>query len=558
MASKVEALVRNFLKTDGDALYLVPGERIFLLKGTNKVVVGRENLTEESCRTVGAELAPGEPFEAMVEARRKIPFKADPSLDTVEVLFGRSGSSNAIMIRRQQQAAPLPQDEAPYEPPAPTPSAVPSYREAASSPSGSAPVLRPAAPSSAGQPLPPIPVALREKAEVEALDVPDELRGGSSGSDQDDASGRGPRTSRFVVEKPIDEILIRMLDLDASDAHLAPGMSPTFRVHGELQTASDLPALPVEELERLLSPIVPDRDRKELAETRQADFGHEIKGASRFRAHLFHDRQGLNAVFRRVPLERRSAKELGIPPAVLQLGDLASGLVIVSGAAGSGRSTTLAGILDYVNDTRRAHVVTIEDPVEFVFKGKKSVFRQREVGADTRSAREALRGALREDADIILLGELEPPELLIAAVEAAGAGRLVLGTLRAPTATAVVDHLLDVFPTERQAAARNLVADSLRAVVAQTLVKRVGGSRLAAFEVLLSNPSVAALIREGKTFQLTSLQGARASGMNLMEDALLDHVKRGHVEPQEAHAKAADKNSILSLFKSAGVPFEVK
>jgi twitching motility protein PilT len=270
---------------------------------------------------------------------------------------------------------------------------------------------------------------------------------------------------------------------------------------------------------------------------------------------VFRDRGGVGAVFRQIPIEIKTAKDLNLPPAVVQLGDLSKGLVLVTGPTGSGKSTTLAAIVDYINDTRTEHIITIEDPIEFVHKNKKCLVNQREVGSHTRSFKDALRAALREDPDIVLVGEMRDLETIAIAIETAETGHLVFGTLHTTTATSTVDRIVDQFPADRQQQIRVMLADSLKGVVAQTLCRRIGGGRVAALEVLLSNNAVQNLIRDGKTFQLPSiLQTSRAQGMVLLNDSLTDFVKRGLVEPREAYLKAVDKGGLIHLFKNNGIP----
>jgi twitching motility protein PilT len=290
-------------------------------------------------------------------------------------------------------------------------------------------------------------------------------------------------------------------------------------------------------------------------ERHDTDFAYEIPGVARFRVNVFRDRHGVGAVFRQIPIEILTAKQLNLPEAVVRLGDLSKGLVLVTGPTGSGKSTTLAALVDYVNETRTDHIITIEDPVEFVHRNKKCLVNQREIGSHTRSFKDALRAALREDPDIVLVGEMRDLETIAIAIETAETGHLVFGTLHTTTAMSTVDRIVDQFPADRQQQVRVMLADSLKGVVAQTLLRKIGGGRVAALEILLTNNAVANLIRDGKTFQLPSvLQTSKAQGMRLLNDSLLDLVKQGLVEPREAYLKSIDKSALLGAFRTHNIP----
>jgi len=345
-----------------------------------------------------------------------------------------------------------------------------------------------------------------------------------------------------------------MLELQASDVHLSSGTRPVFRIHGEMSEQAEQPVLTSDEVERLLAPIFPERNRSEFLQRNDTDFAYEIAGAARFRVNVFRDRHGVGAVFRQIPIEILTVQDLGLPASVVRLGDLTKGLVLVTGPTGSGKSTTLAALVDYVNETRTDHIITIEDPVEFVHRNKKCLVNQREVGSHTSSFKDALRAALREDPDIVMVGEMRDLETMAIAIETAETGHLVFGTLHTTTATSTVDRIVDQFPADRQQQIRTMLADSLKGVVAQTLCRKVGGGRIAALEVLLTNNAVANLIRDGKTFQLPSvLQTSKAQGMVLLNDSLLDLVKRGLVEPREAYLRAVDKTGLLGAFRGNNI-----
>ena len=305
---------------------------------------------------------------------------------------------------------------------------------------------------------------------------------------------------------------------------------------------------------QLLAPIMPEKNRKEFAERHDTDFAYEIEGLARFRSNVFADRHGPGAVFRVIPSKILTAEQLGLSPHILKLCALNKGLVLVTGPTGSGKSTTLCAMIDYINRTRPDHIITIEDPIEFVHPNQKCLINQREVRTHTDSFKDALRAALREDPDIVLVGELRDLETVAIAIETAETGHLVFGTLHTTTAASTVDRVIDQFPADRQAQIRIMLSESLKGVIAQTLCRKIGGGRVAALEVLIVTQAVSNLIREGKTFQLPSImQVNKAAGMVSLNDALMDLVKKKLVEPSEAYSKAVDKIGFDGLLKRAGI-----
>ena len=356
------------------------------------------------------------------------------------------------------------------------------------------------------------------------------------------------------AEAAIEAMLRAMSQRGASDLHLTSGLSPMLRLHGEIQRADDSGALSPDALRSLLWPIVPKRNREEFERRHDTDFAHEMPGVSRFRVNLFMDRNGIGAVFRRIPFEIIPADRLGLSVQVLELCDLNRGLVLVTGPTGSGKSTTLASLIDRINSTRDDHILTIEDPIEFVHPDKRCLVNQREVHVHTQGFRHALRAALREDPDVVLVGEMRDLETVEIAIETAETGHLVFGTLHTNTAPSTVDRLIDQFPSDRQGQIRAMLAESLKGVIAQTLCKKIGGGRVAAYEVLLGTPAVANLIREGKTYQLYgTIQSSRGIGMCSLGESLTDLVQRGLVDPREAYMKAVNKSEIRQLFANAGI-----
>ena len=360
-------------------------------------------------------------------------------------------------------------------------------------------------------------------------------------------SPSSPATSRPITG--ILPLLEEMLALGASDLHLATDHRPRVRVHGDLEELPGWEPLASERLDGLLAEITPERNREQFTRTADTDFAHELGDRARFRVNLFRDHRGVGAVLRFIPQRIPTTDELGLSESVRRLAYLAKGLVLVTGPTGSGKSTTLAALIDLVNRTRADHIITIEDPVEFVHPSKKCLVNQREVGIHTAS----FKHALREDPDVVLVGELRDLETAAMAIETAETGHLVFSTLHTTTAPSTIERLVDQFPGDRQEQIRVMLANSLRAVIAQVLLKKTGGGRVAAYEILLSTPAVANLIREGKTFQIPSaMQTGRAQGMVMMNDAIVDLVQKKLVEPREAYLKALDKEWMATKLKSMG------
>jgi twitching motility protein PilT len=353
----------------------------------------------------------------------------------------------------------------------------------------------------------------------------------------------------------IDALFDAMCRLGASDLHLSTGMPPLVRKDGVVQPLEPGGGpLGGDQLVALLDPIMPPKNKQEFAERHDTDFAYEIAGLARFRANVFMDRKGRGAVFRVIPSKILTAEALGLSPHILQLCNLNKGLVLVTGPTGSGKSTTLCAMIDYINRNRHDHVISIEDPIEFVHENKNCLINQREVHTHTDSFKAALRAALREDPDICLVGEMRDLETVAIAIETAETGHLVFGTLHTTTAASTVDRVIDQFPTDRQAQIRIMLSESLRGVIAQTLCRKIGGGRVAALEVLIVTPAVSNLIRESKTFQIPSMmQVGKATGMVTLNDALMDLVAKKLVAPDEAYAKAVDKTGFEALLKRGGL-----
>ena len=353
----------------------------------------------------------------------------------------------------------------------------------------------------------------------------------------------------------IDQLFHAMVKIGASDLHLSVGSPPMVRKDGHMQALeAGAGALSAQDVVQLLAPIMPEKNRKEYAERHDTDFAYEIQGLARFRSNVFADRRGPGAVFRVIPSKILTAEQLGLSPHILNLCSLNKGLILVTGPTGSGKSTTLCAMIDHINRTRPDHIITIEDPIEFVHENQKCLINQREVRTHTDSFKDALRAALREDPDIILVGELRDLETVAIAIETAETGHLVFGTLHTTTAASTVDRVIDQFPSDRQAQIRIMLSESLKGVIAQTLCRKIGGGRIAALEVLIATQAVSNLIREAKTFQIPSImQVNKANGMVSLNDALMDLVTRKLVEPAEAYAKAVDKAGFDAALKRAGI-----
>lgn len=351
----------------------------------------------------------------------------------------------------------------------------------------------------------------------------------------------------------IDAFFKLMHDQGASDLHLVAGQPPALRINGDIERVK-YKVLDNNTLKGMVYEIAPESKIKVFEETGDIDFGYEIPGLARYRANFFMQRNGVGAVFREIPSQIMSAEQLGLPQVISRLATLPRGLVLVTGPTGSGKSTTLAAIIDVANRMRQDHIITIEDPIEFVHQCKGCLINHREVGSHTQSFTAALRGALREDPDIILVGELRDLETISLAIEAASTGHLVLATLHTSSAPKTVDRLVEVFPANQQAQVRSTLADGIRAVISQTLFKRIDAKgRSVALEIMIATPAIRNLIREGKTHQIPSaIQVGQKYGMQLLDDSIMDLYNKGLIAADDAYSKAYDKQRFRPLL--AGVP----
>ncbi len=343
----------------------------------------------------------------------------------------------------------------------------------------------------------------------------------------------------------ISELLAFSVKNKASDLHLSAGLPPMVRVDGDMRRIN-VPPLEHRTVHALIYDVMKDKQRQDYEDLLETDFSFEIPGLARFRVNAYNQQRGAAAVFRTIPSSVMTLEDLNAPEIFKQIVDVPRGLVLVTGPTGSGKSTTLAAMIDYINDKHYSHILTIEDPIEFVHTSKKCLVNQREVHKDTRGFAEALRSALRQDPDIILVGEMRDLETIRLALTAAETGHLVFGTLHTSSAAKTIDRVVDVFPAGEKTMVRSMLSESLRAVIAQTLLKKIGGGRVAAHEIMIGTPAIRNLIREDKVAQMYSaIQTGQAVGMQTLDQNLAELVKRGLIAKTDARQKAQNKESFL-------------
>src|SRR5712691_5503376 len=532
MAARIDPFVDVLLREQGDQLYLLPDEPVTMVKDGKPRKVSRQPLTDQHIYALLVEVAPSESanhIDQMTET--EFEYIADRGMVRVRIVPDMGRLTAMVAPIGNSAGAPA---------------------EAASPPAAQrAPANREARAPAAPAPRPPKPSAIAAAPMVEA---PGATRGGT-------APPQG-LPADFVAqykgaERALGELLKALVQSASSDLHLRVGEPPVFRTHGEMKRQAT-PPVTSDQLEVMLLSIMPERNRGEWKETGDSDFAYEIAGVARFRANAARDRKGPVAVFRVIPAKVVTVDELGLSQDVQQLCYLTKGLVLVTGPTGSGKSTTLCALIDLINRTRSDHILTIEDPIEFVHENKKCLITQRQVRVHTESFKSARRAALREDPDVVLVGERRDLETIAIAIETAETGHLVFGTLHTTTASSTVDRIIDQFPADRQAQIRVMLSESLRGVVAQVLCKKVGGGRVAAREILLTTPAVSNLIREAKTFQLPSIiQTSKKLGMLTLNDALFDLVEKGVVEPDEAYMKSVEKAGLVAQFKAKGIKVSI-
>jgi twitching motility protein PilT len=348
----------------------------------------------------------------------------------------------------------------------------------------------------------------------------------------------------------IDILFQSMVERKAADLMLTPGSKPCLKISGDIVPLDEYDILTAEATEAILVEFMPERNREEFSKINDTDFAYELKGFGRFRCNVFRNRLGMGGVFRLIPDKIVTAEDLNLPKAITDLCYLTKGLCVVTGPTGSGKSTTLCGMIDLINRKRKGHIITIEDPIEFVHPNKMCLINQREVGVHTTGFKRALKAALREAPDIVLVGEMRDLETIEIAVETAETGHLVFGTLHTTTAASTVDRLIDQFPADRQQQIRMMLSSSLKGVVAQNLLKKKGGGRIAALEVLIITSAISSLIRDAKTYQIPSqMTIGKKFGMQTLNDSLLDLIKKDMVAPEEAYMKAVDKDEFVRRLK---------
>ena len=357
----------------------------------------------------------------------------------------------------------------------------------------------------------------------------------------------------------IDELLEYMVERNASDLHVTTGTPPVIRVRGEVERMQGYDAFTSEDTQQLLYRILSSEQQKQLELKRQLDFSHSIPGLARFRVNVYFQRESIGAAFRLIPAELKTLEELGIPSSLHQLAEKPRGLVLVTGPTGSGKSTTLAAIIDEINRNRSEHILTIEDPIEFLHRHKRCIVNQREIGPDAVSFAEALRAALRQDPDVILVGEMRDLETIGTALTAAETGHLVFGTLHTQSAPSTIDRIIDVFPAEQQEQVRIQIASSLQGVVTQALLPTLDGAgRVPALEVLLPDDAVRNLIRQGKVEQIYSVMQTNAGrGMQTMEQSLADLIQRRVVDVEVGLSRSSRPQQLIGLLERAGFPVQI-
>ncbi len=506
MPARIDPFVEVLLREKGDQLYLLPDEPVTMVKDGKSRKVSKQPLTDQHIYALLVEVAPSESADHIDQmAETEFEYLADRGMVRVRIVPD-GGRLTAVLAPVDSSAtgagAPAPAAQrAPAVAGAPAPVAVPPP---------------PAAAPPAGLPL----------------------------------DFAAPQYKG--AERALGELLKALVQSSSSDLHLRVGEPPVFRTHGEMKRQST-PALSPEQLELMLLAVMPERNRAQWKETGDSDFAYEIGGLARFRVNAARDRKGPMAVFRVIPAQVVTVEQLNISKEVQQLCYLTKGLVLVTGPTGSGKSTTLCSLIDLINRTRSDHIITIEDPIEFVHESKKCIITQRQVGVHTQGFRAALRAALREDPDIVLVGEMRDLETIAIAIETAETGHLVFGTLHTTTAASTVDRIIDQFPADRQSQIRVMLSESLRGVISQTLCKKTGGGRVAAREILLTTPAISNLIREAKTFQIPSImQTSKQLGMVTLNDALLELVEKREISPDEAYMKSVEKTGLAASLKAKG------
>ncbi len=519
--ARIDRLIEALFARGADQLDLRSGDKATLQLGDESRPVTGSNLQIKLLRNFLAEIVPSELAEEVDQTGDHAFTYCSPS-GTVSIRVERSASSLHI------RATPAPVEKKVEKPPAPKQTKQSRPSKKARPPKRKRPEQPPARAEAAS------PTAASLEPNQHASVTP----------------------SAETAE--IDALFQEMVREGCSDLHLSSGCRPLFRKDGAMVALSSEQPLPADRVHDLLYSITPPAARAEFERRHDTDFSYEVPDLGRFRCNLFMDRRGAGGVFRVIPSDILTAEDLGLSEHILALCHLSKGLVVVTGPTGSGKSTTLAAMVDYINRNRAAHLITIEDPIEFVHENKLCLINQREIGYHTEGFKPALRAALREDPDIVLVGEMRDLETIEIAIETAETGHLVFGTLHTNTAASTIDRIIDQFPADRQSQIRTMLSNSLKGVVAQTLCKKKEGGRLAALEVLIVNSAVSNLIREAKTFQIPSImQTGKRLGMVTLNEALLELAASGQVEAEEAYAKAVDREEFAKLLQTQGIRLDV-
>jgi len=538
MATRLDPFVDVLLREQADQLYLLPDEPVTIVKDGKPRKVSRQPLTDQHIYSLLVEVAPPEAADKIDhQVETEFEYAADKGLVRVRIVpeTGRLTAVISPMKRASQELA-----TAAVAAPAAAEAEVTAVRPAVKG--GKNPPVAPPAPAPPKAP----------RASVIAAAPMVESPAQAAGAPPAALPGEFANSQYQAAEQRLGKLLRALVSSSSSDLHLRVGEPPMFRTHGEIARQPGA-ALSVQELELLILSIMPERNRGEWKETGDTDFAYEIAGVARDRVNAARDRKGPVAVFRVIPAKVVTVEEMGISDDVQRLCHLTKGLVLVTGPTGSGKSTTLCALIDLVNRSRSDHIITIEDPIEFVHENKKCLITQRQVHIHTESFKTALRAALREDPDIVLVGEMRDLETIAIAIETAETGHLVFGTLHTTTAASTVDRMIDQFPADRQAQIRVMLSESLKGVISQTLCKKIGGGRVAAREILLATPAISNLIREAKTFQIPSIiQTSKKLGMLTMNDALLELVEKKLIEPDEAYMKSVEKAGLVASLKAKG------
>jgi twitching motility protein PilT len=537
MVARLDPFVDVMLREGADQLYLLPDEPVTLVKDGKPRKVSKQPLTDQHIYALMVEVAPPEAADKIDhQAETEFEYAAGQGLVRVRIV-PEAGRLTAVVspIRRPSQEQAAAADVTAVRPAVAGRPATP--KPPPRTPAPAPPPKAPRASVIAAAPMVSAPVATPElPGAPPTADLPGEFA-----------------SSQYqAAEQRLGKLLRALVESESSDLHLRVDEPPLFRTHGEIQRQPGSP-LSVNDLEVLVLSIMPERNRGEWKETGDTDFAYEITGLARFRVNAARDRKGPVAVFRVIPAQVVTVEEMALTEEVQRLCYLTKGLVLVTGPTGSGKSTTLCALIDLVNRERSDHIITIEDPIEFVHENKKCLITQRQVHVHTESFKTALRAALREDPDIVLVGEMRDLETIAIAIETAETGHLVFGTLHTTTAASTVDRMIDQFPADRQSQIRVMLSESLKGVISQTLCKRIGGGRVAAREILLATPAISNLIREGKTFQIPSIiQTSKKLGMLTLNDALLELVEKKLVSPDEAYMKSVEKAGLVASLKAKG------